>query len=598
MGTFAANGPVDQGSEYRLFDGAQGLVSGVGGELLHPLEFHGAEITPTQSGSGIVLEEPNEADPSLGMTTWSSHPSQTGFLRPSSSGSGFGGTLGGSTGGGSNVIAPSQDSGTGDGSMEAEAQRLEIFNGGSAENPTSTQDAPTARAQQQTGGGGVGPMQTAFNPPAGGGGVGPMQTAFNPRGGGGAGTTLGAMIGIGVLSAVNVGPKVYDSASNPDTGMANPSKLGPPVVPSSLWDNAINALDSVAAGIANQVTGGLTNRARDGMYGEIATRNQQGTLYNAGQGFGMFINLGLGFANPCAQASNIGTGLRVLNGIQAVGNGWNAYDNYQDSNYLGMALNGLGILGNVSQFMKSCFAAGTPLLTPDDSRPIEDFRVGDLVLSRHEDDPEGPLVARRVLNVFHNYSPLTEIHVGGQVIRTTAEHPFWVVGRGWTDAHQIVPGDALLGADGEQTVVAAIVGPKEPAPVYNLEIEEYHTYYVGSALWRFFVWAHNSSVYQAFNSKTGKGYVGVAETELGTNPVLQRLNSAGQKVGSPAGKIDGLEELADDLDAYAVEQALINYYGLAKNGGRLLNKNLGHLVSPEMTAFGYRILKAIGYVYM
>ena len=35
-------------------------------------------------------------------------------------------------------------------------------------------------------------------------------------------------------------------------------------------------------------------------------------------------------------------------------------------------------------------------------------------------------------------------------------------------------------------------GPEVPAPVYNLEIEEYHTYLVGSALWGFAAWAHNN----------------------------------------------------------------------------------------------------------
>ena len=39
---------------------------GPGGQVLHPLEFEGAEITPTQSGSGIVLDEPNETNPSPG----------------------------------------------------------------------------------------------------------------------------------------------------------------------------------------------------------------------------------------------------------------------------------------------------------------------------------------------------------------------------------------------------------------------------------------------------------------------------------------------------------------------------------------------------
>ena len=127
--------------------------------------------------------------------------------------------------------------------------------------------------------------------------------------------------------------------------------------------------------------------------------------------------------------------------------------------------------------------------------------MGDWVLSRSEDDPEGPVVAKRVVNVFRNYSPLLEIHVGGQIIRTTAEHPFWVVGRGWVAAHQMMLGDLLLGADGEQTAVTLVDGPNEPAPVYNLEVVAYHTYLVGSRLWGFSIWVHNADCLEGLQNR-------------------------------------------------------------------------------------------------
>ncbi len=73
-----------------------------------------------------------------------------------------------------------------------------------------------------------------------------------------------------------------------------------------------------------------------------------------------------------------------------------------------------------------CFAAGTPLLTPNGAKAIEDIKVGDLVLSAPEDDPSAPVAARRVEEVFERSSPLFELHVGGKLIRTTAEHPFYV----------------------------------------------------------------------------------------------------------------------------------------------------------------------------
>jgi Pretoxin HINT domain len=175
-----------------------------------------------------------------------------------------------------------------------------------------------------------------------------------------------------------------------------------------------------------------------------------------------------------------------------------------------------------------CFAAGTPLLTPEGSKYIEDFRVGDLILSRAEDDPEAPVMARRVLNLFQNYSPLLDLHVGGRVIRTTAEHPFWVVGKGWVLAHQIEVGDQFLGADGERMAVGSIDGPGDPAPVYNVEVEEYHTYLVGSALWGFSVWAHNDDCPVAPNA--GQKSLLPGEGAVGTYDDLIAAGSKGDNL--------------------------------------------------------------------
>jgi hypothetical protein len=214
-------------------------------------------------------------------------------------------------------------------------------------------------------------------------------------------------------------------------------------------------------------------------------------------GPGAVTNVAKGFGGARAVCT---TG-KVLAGLDAAANSVNVGKGVADMRQNGLTFGNalqvggglMGLAGNANTILNTaCFAAGTPLLTPDGSKFIEDIRVGDLVLSRHEDDPEGPVVAKRVVNLFQNYSPLLDLHVGGRVIRTTAEHPFWIVGRGWTPAQQIMRGDLLLGADNEQTASTLVEGPKESAPVYNLEIEEYHTYLVGSALWGFAVWAHNT----------------------------------------------------------------------------------------------------------
>jgi hypothetical protein len=42
-------------------------------------------------------------------------------------------------------------------------------------------------------------------------------------------------------------------------------------------------------------------------------------------------------------------------------------------------------------------------------------------------------------------------------------------------------------------VVDGIDGPKPSAPVYNMRVARYHTYFVGQALWGFAVWSHNTA---------------------------------------------------------------------------------------------------------
>lgn len=144
-------------------------------------------------------------------------------------------------------------------------------------------------------------------------------------------------------------------------------------------------------------------------------------------------------------------------------------------------------------FENACFAAGTPLLTPYGDRPIEAFRVGDELLSRAEGNPEADVEVKVVEEVFVREGLLRELGVGDRVIRTTAEHPFWVRGKGWLPARDILAGDELYGHDGRWTAVTANVDTGRWARVYNLRVADYHTYFVGGLDWEFSVWAHNAS---------------------------------------------------------------------------------------------------------
>jgi Pretoxin HINT domain len=130
-------------------------------------------------------------------------------------------------------------------------------------------------------------------------------------------------------------------------------------------------------------------------------------------------------------------------------------------------------------------------LTPEGSKPIEQFREGDLILSRDQDDPTAPVTVRRVVDTFTRIAPILNLHVGGRIIETTREHPFYVDGKGWRTAHELRIGDVLLSHDGLRVAVEGLAESGRVETVYNLEVEDYHTYFVGSPEWSFDVWAHN-----------------------------------------------------------------------------------------------------------
>lgn len=138
-----------------------------------------------------------------------------------------------------------------------------------------------------------------------------------------------------------------------------------------------------------------------------------------------------------------------------------------------------------------CFAAGTKLWTPDGYRIIEEIKAGHFVYSRDQWDAGGEVSAKVVEEVFERYAGVLHLHAAGQVIRTTHEHPFFVLGRGWVPANQLNPGDRLVCADRTTVAVEEVFDTGEWELVYNLRVAEFHTYFVGADGWGWSAWAHN-----------------------------------------------------------------------------------------------------------
>ncbi|WP_139489601.1 polymorphic toxin-type HINT domain-containing protein [Brevibacillus dissolubilis] len=135
----------------------------------------------------------------------------------------------------------------------------------------------------------------------------------------------------------------------------------------------------------------------------------------------------------------------------------------------------------------NCFTAGTLVLTDKGEKPIEDIEVGDKVLAK--DDETGEIAYKEVEWLFQRDVEETyNIFVGDEVITTTDEHPFWIVGKGWVETKNLVVGDVLTTSDGKVLAIKIIDVKKEHKTVYNFMVKDFHTYFVSNLG----IWTHNS----------------------------------------------------------------------------------------------------------
>jgi RHS repeat-associated protein len=141
-----------------------------------------------------------------------------------------------------------------------------------------------------------------------------------------------------------------------------------------------------------------------------------------------------------------------------------------------------------------CFEAGTLVATAQGARPIEDIRVGDLVLSRS--DATGETAFKRVTALVPgDHREIWDVTIGfkdgrrarRETIHTTEEHPFRSVAGSWTPAARLAVGSKIVTASGAATVIS-VIRTHRVVPTYNFEIAEFHTYFVGSDQ----IWVHNA----------------------------------------------------------------------------------------------------------
>lgn len=151
--------------------------------------------------------------------------------------------------------------------------------------------------------------------------------------------------------------------------------------------------------------------------------------------------------------------------------------------------------------IETCFAAGTLVHTKDGLRPIEELKVGDLVLTWPQDMP---IPRRPRLPDEYIYKPVTKTFVREDTVishvpllvtgvgddedlRVTPNHPVYAERHGWLPISALKPSYRLVWASFSNALVRRMKHDVERVTVYNIEVEDCHTYFVG----KMGLWVHN-----------------------------------------------------------------------------------------------------------
>jgi len=134
----------------------------------------------------------------------------------------------------------------------------------------------------------------------------------------------------------------------------------------------------------------------------------------------------------------------------------------------------------------ACFPAGTSVHTEHGIKNIEDIQIGDWVWAYDEDTDT--LALQPVVDIMQNESDHTiSLYTETEVIETTAMHPFYTE-EGWKDASELKEGDKILTKEQEKVEIKKVEYNYEPKKVFNFEVANFHTYFVGLLAWL----VHNS----------------------------------------------------------------------------------------------------------
>ena len=131
-----------------------------------------------------------------------------------------------------------------------------------------------------------------------------------------------------------------------------------------------------------------------------------------------------------------------------------------------------------------CFVAGTLVLTASSLVAIENIKPGDMVYAADAETLE--VSNKQVLETYiRETSSLVHLTISGENIISTYDHPYYVKDKGFVSAESLWIGAELIDKNGNVVLVEQLYRENlgdESVKVYNFQVEEYHTYFVGRTM--------------------------------------------------------------------------------------------------------------------
>lgn len=241
------------------------------------------------------------------------------------------------------------------------------------------------------------------------------------------------------------------------------------------------------------------------------------------------------------------------------------------------------------------FASGTPIWLANGSLPIERVTANHAVLSRS--DTAFTESSETVIHTFGRtaeayYALTTEF----ETLHVTAEHPFWVQGKGWREASLIETNDVISALDTD-VLVLSNDRRDQAIEVFNFSVDRTKSYFVGEGK----LWAHNADPKCNIDAGNGPTIDGIKHTLV----EVESYNGKNKGLNKPQPytvyRVNGRHEYRTDgqgrtvsvkttIESKDLDTTARNYYRQCKQGkcGNADDEG-GHIIATKLGGPGETI---------